>query len=318
MFKARMAAFVVLAALLAVTGCGAGASTTDSAAPNAGVKINTKPDQHRERAQRVDEIAKLVPEPIRAQGALVVGTTGNTTPPLSFRADDDRTIIGVEPDIAQLVADVLGLRLDLRATSWENLFLSVETGQYTAGFSNITVTEERKDKYDFAGYRKDTIAFEVREDRDLTVSGPADLAGLRVGVSAATNQEQILLRWDERNKAAGLSPIQFQYYPNSNDYYLALRSGRIDTYVGPNPGAAYHAAVTGESKVVGTVSGGGDVPAEIAAMTKKGNGLAEALRRALAVVIGNGQYAEVLRRWDLASEAVPESRVNPPGLPRQK
>jgi len=33
-------------------------------------------------------------------------------------------------------------------------------------------------------------------------------------------------------------------------------------------------------------------------------------------VIENGTYAEVLARWNLPSEAVPTSEINPPGLPR--
>jgi polar amino acid transport system substrate-binding protein len=306
---------IILVAALTLSACATTEAAPGPAAP-AGAKVNISAQQNRVRAQKVDAIAALVPADVRAKGTLVVGTTGNGTPPLSFRADDDKTIIGVEPDIAQLVADVLGLKLDLQATSWENLFLAVDTGQYSAGFSNITVTEERKDKYDFATYRQDTIAFEVKSDSALKVTEAKDIAGLKVGVSAGTNQEQILLRWDAQNKAAGLKPAQFVYYQNTSDYYLALQSRRVDVYAGPNPSAAYHVAVGGETKIVGTVSGGGQIPADIAAMTKKGNGLVQALGKALQNEITNGQYAEVLKRWNLSGEAVPASEINPKGLPR--
>ena len=36
------------------------------------------------------------------------------------------------------------------------------------------------------------------------------------------------------------------------DYYLALQSGRIDAYLGPNPTSAYHVATAGQSEIVGT------------------------------------------------------------------
>ncbi|MDT7804034.1 MAG: polar amino acid transport system substrate-binding protein [Actinomycetota bacterium] len=306
---------ILLASVLALTACGSPEAATE--APAKAGRVNITAQQNRVRAEKVDTIAALVPAAIRARGTLVVGTTGNGTPPLSFRADDDKTIIGVEPDLASLVADVLGLKLDLQATSWENLFLSIENGQYDTGFSNITVTEERKDKYDFASYRKDTLAFEVRADKNLTVREAKDIAGLTVGVGAGTNQEQILLRWDEQNKAAGLAPVKFQYYNNTSDYYLALQSGRIDVYVGPNPTSAYHVAVEGATKIVGGISGGGQIPADIAAMTEKGNGLVAALQQALQTIITGGEYAEVLKRWNLASEALPASQVNPRGLPRK-
>jgi polar amino acid transport system substrate-binding protein len=306
---------ILIASVLALTACGSPEAATEAPAKQGGVNITAQ--QNRVRAGKVDAIAALVPAAIRTKGTLVVGTTGNGTPPLSFRADDDKTVIGVEPDLASLVADVLGLKLDLQATSWENLFLSIENGQYDTGFSNITVTEERKDKYDFASYRKDTLAFEVRNDRNLTVQSAKDIAGLTIGVSAGTNQEQILLRWDEQNKAAGLAPVKFQYYNNTSDYYLALQSGRIDVYVGPNPTSAYHVAVEGATKIVGSISGGGQIPADIAAMTKKGNGLVAALQQALQTVITDGKYAEVLKRWNLTSEALPAAQINPQGLPRK-
>jgi polar amino acid transport system substrate-binding protein len=317
--RLRLAAALLVLPVLAAVAC-AGPDPDQAAAPAAppGAAVNTSPEQNRVRAEKVDAIAAKVPQAIRDRGSLVVGTNGQGSPPLSFRADDDTTVIGVEPDIAQLVADVLGLRLDLRPTSWENLFLAVESGQYDVGFSNITVTEERKDKYDFATYRVDTVAFEVALNGKVQkIEKPADIAGLNIGVGSGTNQEQILLRWDEQNRAAGLAPANIQYYQSTGDYYLALDSGRLDAYVGPNPSAAYHVAVGARTRIAGTVSGGGDIEADIAAMTKKDNGLVGALNEALNSLIQDGRYKEVLGRWHLENEAVEASAINPPGLPRK-
>jgi polar amino acid transport system substrate-binding protein len=319
--RRRLVAALSLTALLALGACGSPDDEPAAPAANpsssAGAVINTSPDQRRIRATKIDAIAAKVPTAISADGKLNVGISAEGSPPLAFRADDDRTLIGVEADIAQLVADVLGLELDLRPTSWENLFLVVRSGQNDVGFSNITVTEERKDIYDFATYRVDSLAWEVRVDGKINkIDKPADIAGLNVSVGSGTNQEQVLLRWDAQNKAAGLAPAKIIYYQNAADYQLALLSGRIDAYFGPNPAVAYHAAVSQKTKIVGLVPGGGEVPAQIAAMTKKGNGLVEALNEALNAVIKDGTYAQVLARWGLGSEAIPAAQVNPPGLPR--
>ncbi|BCJ68619.1 ABC transporter substrate-binding protein [Polymorphospora rubra] len=317
--RPRRVVALALTALLALAACGAPddepvATTGEQAGSTV---INTSPDQKRIRSTKVDAIAAKVPAAVAADGRLNVGISAGTTPPLYFRADDDRTLIGAEPDIAQLVADVLGLELDLQPTSWDNLFLAVRSGQNEVGFSNITVTEERKDIYDFATYRVDSLGWEVRIDGGIDkIEKPADIAGLNVSVGSGTNQEEVLLRWDAQNKAAGLAPVNITYYQTSTDYQLALLSGRIDAYFGPNPSVAYHAAVSGKTKVVGIVPGGGEVPAQIAAMTQKGNGFAEALSAALNAVIQDGTYAQVLARWGLGDEAIPTSQVNPPGLPR--
>lgn len=316
----RLTAVALLVPVLAAVACSGPDPDQAAAPPSAGgAAVNTSPEQNRVRAEKVDAIAAKVPRSIRDRGTLVVGTTGSGNPPLSFRADDDRTVIGVEPDLAQLVADTLGLQLDLQPTSWENLFLAVESGQYDAGFSNITVTEERKDKYDFATYRVDTVSFEATNAGKVQrIEKPADISGLTIGVGSGTNQEQILVDWNAQNEKAGLAPATIQYYQNVGDYYLALDSGRLDAYFGPNPGVAYHVATGGKTKIVGSVNGGGGtVQADIAAMTEKDNGLVTALNEALNSVIANGKYTEVLGRWNLTNEALQTSVVNPPGLPRK-
>jgi hypothetical protein len=63
------------------------------------------------------------------------------------------------------------------------------------------VTEERKEKYDFATYRLDNIALEVPKDDDWTYTDRKSLAGKRIGVGSGTNQEQLLIEWNESNIA---------------------------------------------------------------------------------------------------------------------
>jgi polar amino acid transport system substrate-binding protein len=322
----RTALFSLVATPLVLSACATGADdpaaepaaaeTNDGTSDGTGVDLS--PEQSgRVAVEAVPEIAAQVPQEIRDRGILVIGTTGDGAPPLSFRADDDKTVIGIEPDIALLIAGVLGLEPDVQVTSWENLFLSMESGQYDVGFSNITVTEERKEKYDFASYRVDTLAWEVAADSDITsISEPKDISGLVVVVGSGTNQEKVLLDWNAQLKAAGEEPAEIKYYQKSADTYLALKSGRVQANFGPNPTAAYHALVSGDTKVVGLVPGGGTIQADIAATTQKDNGLVEALAAAINHVIESGAYTETLDRWNLGDEAVAESQINPPGLPK--
>ncbi|MEV7203794.1 ABC transporter substrate-binding protein [Streptomyces griseoluteus] len=280
-------------------------------------KINLGPDQHRITTDRVASIAAEVPEKIRKRGTLEIVDSSNSAAPLGFHATDNKTVIGVEPDIAYLVAGVLGLKPHLNTVSWENIFVGLDSAKYDVGFSNITVTEERKEKYDFATYREDNLGFATKKGSGLKVTGPADLAGRNVAVSSGTNQEKLLVEWSKENEKAGREPIHIKYYQDESDTYLALRSGRIDVYVGPNPTAAYHAATTGQTEVVGTYSGAGaTLQGLIAATTKKDSGLAKPLADALNHVIENGTYAKVLKRWGLSDEAVTKSEINPPGLPK--
>lgn len=295
----------------------ADASSAGSSAAS-GVSFDLTPEQTgRVTVAAVPEIAALVPQAIRDRGTLIVTGSAGTAPPLRFYATDDTTIIGSEVDFAYLIADVLGLKVQIQAADWAQNFVRVDSGEVDAFISNVTVTEERKEKYDFATYRLDNLAFEATADSDITVTKPADIAGLSIAVGSGTNQEALLVAWNEQNVAAGLEPADIQYYQNATDYYLALSSGRIDLYFGPNPTAEYHAAVTGETKVVGRFSGAGDaLQGKIATLTLKGNGLAQALQAAIDHTIADGSYEKVLDRWAIGSEAVDASELNPAGLPK--
>ncbi|MFF3814295.1 ABC transporter substrate-binding protein [Streptomyces bacillaris] len=314
-------AIATLTATVLLTACGNPDASTDVAASKdkKDTGINTSPDQDRLRGKKVDAIAGLVPEEIRKRGTLKVGASADAVPPLGFYATDDKTRIGSEIDIATLVADTLGLKPEFEQVSWENLFVGLDSSKFDAVLSNVTVTEERKEKYDFATYRLDNIAFEAKKGSGWKVNGPADVAGKTISVSSGTNQEKILVEWSEENVRAGRKPVEIKYFQKENDYYLPLQSGRIDAHLGPSPSAAYHVATAGQSEIAGQISGaGGDLQGKIAATTKKDSGLVKAYAAAIDHIIEDGSYGKVLERWGLTGEAVEKSEINPPGLPKTK
>lgn len=317
----RLAVVASAFAVLALTATACSEPTAESqVVTEDGGSFDLSPEQaDRVRAEKVDDIAAEVPQAIRDRGTLIVTGAGGTAPPLRFYATDDTTIVGSEVDFSYLIADILGLDVDLQVADWSQNFVKIDSGENDVFISNVTVTEERKDKYDFATYRLDNLAFEAQKDTDWTVEKRQDIAGKKIGVGSGTNQEQLLVDWNEQNVAEGLAPAEIAYYQNTSDYYLALGSGRIDGYLGPNPSAVYHAATGGETKIIGTFSGAGDaLQGEIAVLTKKDNGLIDAVQDAVNHAIEDGSYQKVIDRWGLQSEAVTESVINPPGLPRKE
>lgn len=327
----RTTRFVVasLAALafVGLTAC----SSASSATPDDGADTATSESPFDLTSANVDDRVRIdpVPEAVEAleesgfapvqDGKLTVAHSAYE-PPLGFLAEDDnRTLLGVEPDIAQLVADGLGLEYAPENVAWADWPLGVESGKYDAVVSNVTVTEERKDLFDFAVHRNDVIAFAVQADSEITeIDGPEDVAGLKVAVGSGTNQEKILLDWFAENEQNGLEPGEPVYFEDNAAANLALASGRIDATFGPNPTAAYRVATTGESKIVGSLNGGFPENAQIGVTTAKDNGLVDPVSIVLNHAIESGDYAKVLERWELEDEGVDEALVNPPGLPREE
>ena len=66
-------------------------------------------------------------------------------------------------------------------TSWEDWPLGVTSGKYDAAIGNITVTKARKEKFDFATYRRDSLGFYLKTGSKLKkIEQAEDIAGLRI------------------------------------------------------------------------------------------------------------------------------------------
>ncbi|OIJ99944.1 ABC transporter substrate-binding protein [Streptomyces sp. MUSC 14] len=274
------------------------------------------------KVSEVTSISAELPAAVRRSGTLAIGVGALPagSAPLDYVGSDQKTLTGSEPDLGRLVAAVLGLRPEIKTFTWENLFVGVDSGKVDVAFSNVTDTEERKKKYEFATYRKDNLAFETLKSSTWSFDGNYEnLAGRTVSVGSGTNQEKILLEWKARLAKEG-KRLTVTYFPDQNAVDLALGSGRIDAYFGPSPGVAYRVRQTADTphatREAGTFSGAGEsLQGLIAATARKGSGLAKPLADAINHLIRHGQYARWLAAYNLSDEAVPTSEINPPGLP---
>ncbi|MER5200582.1 transporter substrate-binding domain-containing protein [Streptomyces sp. NPDC002755] len=319
-------AVVTLATGLAACGGDSDAATTTDNAASESVTIgqfsNGAATETTLKVSEVPSISAELPDAIRKSGKLVIGhgALPSGSAPLDYVGDDQKTLTGSETDIGRLVAAVLGLEPESKNFTWENLFIGVDSGKVDVAFSNVTDTEERKEKYEFASYRQDNLAFEVLKSSNWKFDGNYEnLAGKTVSVGSGTNQERILIEWQRKLQGEG-KKLTIKRYPDNNGAYLALSSGKIDAHFGPNPTISYHITQTAKTDKAtanaGTFSGAGaSLQGLIAATSKKDSGLAKPVADAINYLIKNGQYAKWLAAWNLSNEAVAKSEINPPGLP---
>jgi polar amino acid transport system substrate-binding protein len=289
-------------------------------------RVTAAPEPTAAAASRQADVAVLSGTPDPKAQALIPADYAFVTPgtltvathpgqlPLADYGADSKQIIGVEPDIAKLIADALGLKLVLVPVAWADWPLGLESGKYDAVLSNVTVTEERKKKFDFSSYRFDLLGIYTRTDGPLQkIERPADVAGLKVVLGASTNQDQILRQWDRQNIAAGLKPVEYQYFDDAVVGRLAVITGRADVSFEPNATGAYSAR-DGKVRRIGLFPGGWPDAAAISVTTRRGSGLASAITQALNSQIDSGTYVQALKRWNVGEEAVARSETNPPGL----
>jgi polar amino acid transport system substrate-binding protein len=86
---------------------------------------------------------------ILKKGELVVGSTG-TQPPLSITAKGGE-IIGLDADLAKLIANGLGLKIRFSKMLFPELMPALESGKVDLIISGMTMTSERNAKVPFIG-----------------------------------------------------------------------------------------------------------------------------------------------------------------------
>lgn len=296
------------------TGGGSGSGSDAGGASDGGGatsgSIDTSGTQELIRSTADDEIAALVPKEIADTGKVRVGTNGSGSAPLAFLADDNTTYIGSEIDIARIVADKLGLEMELLQTTWENWPLKLEAGEFDVVHSNIGINAERLEKFDFASYRAAFMAFLAKKGAEFQLSDAESISGRIIAVGAATNQENILKEWNAQLEKDGKEPAELKNYSTEADTLLALGSGRIDGYLAPFASVSFVADRRDDVEVQGKIDAGWPDKTLVAATFQRGSALAEAYAAALNALIEEGTYAKVLDRWHLTEEALTESTVH--------
>jgi cystine transport system substrate-binding protein len=126
---------------------------------------------------------------IKKAGEIKIGLEG-TYPPFSF-VDENGKLSGFEAELSEALAKELGVKVKLQATPWDGILAALESKRLDAVVNQVTISEERKKKYDFSkpytvsGIQALTLAKNVD-----TIKTADDLAGKKVGVGLGTNYEQ--------------------------------------------------------------------------------------------------------------------------------
>jgi polar amino acid transport system substrate-binding protein len=168
--------------------------------------FDSSPEQKgRPRTERNAAAIAAIPKDYKfvREGVLTVAIAP-FAPPISTYATDAKTVVGFDPDYALLIADALGLKLELVPIAWADWPLGLSSGKYDAVISNVGVAEQRKEKFDFSTYRLGLHGFYVRADSKIaSIKEPKDVAGLKVITASGTNQERILLEWNREEHRSG-------------------------------------------------------------------------------------------------------------------
>jgi len=135
------------------------------------------------------------------QGKLLIGTDA-TYPPMEFEGNEDN-LLGYDIEFGNKIATELGVEAEFVNISWDDIFTVLENEEIDVIISSVTITDERKQLYDFSAPYLNAGQVIITQNENTTISDTADLQGKKIGVQeGTTNQEQALLYTEPDNVIA--------------------------------------------------------------------------------------------------------------------
>ena len=278
---------VMLCAAMATTvlaGCGSSnTASTDAAAEETTEDVEAEATKEEAEDAEAAEGATDAAEVTTVEpGVLTMGTNA-TFPPYEYKDGDD--VVGIDAEIAQAMADKLGLQLEIVDMDFDSLVASVQSGKIDMSLAGMTVTEERKQNVDFTdSYATGVQVVIVKEDSDIASAD--DLEGKLIGVQQGTTGHLYC--------ADDFGEDNVIPYANGATAVQALLQGKVDCVViDQEPAKAFVEANEG-LKILETAYTTEDYAA---AVSKDNPALTAALNSALQELKDDGTIQGILDKY---------------------
>jgi len=134
-------------------------------------------------------------------------------------------ITGFDAEIIQAVAKAAGIQVNLQHVGWDPMFEGIDRGKLDLAIAAITITDDRKKKYDFTD-----PYFEAKQmilvPKNVSIQALKDLNGKKIGVQSATTGELVV------QDTFGKTYEGIKGYDDIASAINDLKLGRLDAVVG--------------------------------------------------------------------------------------
>lgn len=218
------------------------------------------------------------------EGKLLVGSDTAFPPFESMNGD---VVEGFDVDLMNAIGEKLGLEVVFMTEIFDTLIPTlVAGGKFDVIASGMTIKPEREEEIDFSDPYYDSNQSLVMP-KGSTYTGPADLAGKKIGVQSGTTGEA----WAQEN----IPNAELVPFKNATEAFAAAAAGNVDAIVNDLPVS---------TEILKEDDRGLEIVAQIPTGEQYGFGvskdnpeLTKAINKALAELKADGTYAEIYRKW---------------------
>ena len=258
-------------------------------------------------AEVVQEARDALPDTVKDAGVLRLATSLQW-PPFGYK-DENGEPEGIDIDLITVLAEKLGLTLEITNVKFPSIIPGVETGRFDIGANQLSRQPEREKVVQFVVYFRSKMGLLVR--KGVTDVDVDHLCGRTLALTQGSAQIKVAAQLSENCVEQREEEISFLFYPNSADTYLAVANGRGDGFLTGQAVGVYIAKHNDKlhmtrSTLAETASIAGIV------VDKDNDQLAEALQIALISAIEDGSYMKILQEYGAEDGALTVEEVRSP------
>ena len=222
-----------------------------------------------------------------AKKTLVMATNA-TFPPYEYY--DGESIVGIDAEIAQAIADKLGMELKIEDMEFNSIINAVQNGSVDFGMAGMTVTEDRLKSVDFSdSYATGVQVVIVKEDSDI--ASVDDLTGKKIGVQLSTTGD---IYASDTPDNGGFGEENVEKYSKGADAVIALTQGKVDAVIIDNEPAKEFVKANEGLKILETEFVSEDYAI---AFAKNNTELKDKVNNALNELIKDGTVQKIIDKY---------------------
>lgn len=229
---------------------------------------------------------------IKANGKVIMVTNAEFEP---FEYKDGDAIVGIDPTIAEKIAEKLGVELEIQDIAFDSCIPALQSSKADFCAAGMSVTEDRKKNVDFTEpyfTTQQVIIVPV----DSEIAARADLDGKTVGVQLGTTGDIYVTNEDG---AHDITVADISRYPKGVDAVSDLLAGRIEAVVIDKfPAEKLVAQNPDKIKILEETLTTEEEVEEYAIAVPKGSNLLDVINEVIAELKESGELDEILAQYN--------------------
>lgn len=207
-----------------------------------------------------------------------------------FEYQDKGKVVGFDVDFINAVAKASGYKANVEHVGWDPVFVEVKGKTADLGISSITITDERKQTYDFS------IPYflsknEILVPQDSNIKSAQDLKGKKIAVQNGTTGQEAV------EKMFGKDNPNLKKFENNNLAILELKGKGVDAVVADNTVVETYVKNNPNDHFKFIEDDGAFEKEFYGLMFPKGSKLKADLDKGIKKVMEDGTYVKLYKKW---------------------